>query len=194
MRVDVVLRGVVDDQWTWARAQAAERGLALEEYLSTLVEKDRRRIEGRARLDPRTRRPGRRGANAQMATGEYLAAEIATAVGVDHRQVGKWAAAGLLAAARPGRRGVAAAYTPAAFLAAAAVRELSLAGIDYHDIEGLTVAEHWPQVRDRYLVAGRGGRCAVVGAGAIAGCARATGGAILVVSLEALARGLPVAA
>ena len=195
MRVDVVLRGVVDDQWAWARARAAERGLALEEYLSTLVEKDRRTVEGRPRLDPRTRRPGRRGAHAQMATDEYLATEIAAAVGVDHRQIGKWAAAGLLAPVRPGRQGVATAYPGSSFLAAAAVRELVAAGVDYHTLDGIAaLAQHWPVVRDRYLVAALTGRCAVVGPDAIAGTARSSGGAILVVALEALARDLPVAA
>lgn len=132
-RIEIICEGVLSDLWSWANTAAAAEELTLGEWMNRLLERERRRLDGGPRFDERTRHVGRRGAAAQMGPGEYTSTELAAmagTTGAQGGQVGRWRNAGLLQSVRPTRQGVAAAYSQAEVLIAAAFVELEGHGID----------------------------------------------------------------
>lgn len=187
MKLEVLVEDVLEDLHVWAKQRALETGVSYGDVINRALEAERRRVEKRPPLDPRTKRVGGRGAGVQMAQGEYLIGQVAELIGADHRILGKYATRGLIRSLRPTGPGKVAAYGDVDVLIAASCRALSAAGLTFELAEGYVegLRDVWPRVNGLFIVASH--EKAGLGGAEMIGPTAVRHGTIVVISLEALA-------
>jgi hypothetical protein len=111
LRIEASVDGVFVDLWDWARARSESEGLELADWVNRLIDVERRRVEGLARLDPRTIHPGQRGAGVQVRPGEIGSLDLARLTGArEKHQITRWRQGGLIQTVRETRQGIVATY------------------------------------------------------------------------------------
>lgn len=165
LRIDIAFTSPLSDLWSWAADRAADQDQTLAEFVDRLVEVERRKVEGRPRLDPRTRHVGRKGAMLHVKDREYLAGELCVLAGLEVRFVAPLVEAGVLVSARPTGRGKPGAYSEVDVIIAGVA-----AGLVRHHVDPRvlaittggaadTIRAAWPRVRGIVTLANAGHAC-----------------------------------
>lgn len=110
LQTTVLAEGVLSDLYEWAQAQAASEGIDPADLVNRALERERRRLSGRPKLDSRTKIVGRKGADAKMKPGTYHGGDVAKLARVKYERIAWFVRVGVIASKRPTGRGVPAEY------------------------------------------------------------------------------------